>query len=236
MAFNHGSQARALCNGYDLSAYLKSVSIAGTNDMADTTALSDTAKSYIGGLHDATLTAEGMFDPTAGRSDTVLQAALDNAAAIWTHFPAGTAIGARGRGLEGFDTSYDITTAVDDAALVTAEAQSSTGPEGVAVHRSGGTVTGGGTATAQDNTASSANGGVAFLQALSLNGGTAVVVVQHSSDDITYTDLITFPNVTSATAPLADRVAATGTVQRYTRATWTVTGGTADFIVAFGRK
>lgn len=235
MAFSHGSAARVYVNGYDLSAYLKSVSFSGVNDVADVSALSNTAKAYLAGLQDATLTAEGMFDPTAGRTEDLLRTTLGGTC-TWTHFPAGTALAARAVGLYGTDTSYEISTSVDDAAMVTAEAQSSTGRDAMTVHRSGGTVTGGGTATAQNNTSGTNNGGVAYLQCISLNGGTATVKVQHSSDDITYSDLITFTNVTASLDPLAERATSSGTVHQYTRATWTVTGGTADFIVAFGRK
>jgi len=63
--------------------------------------------------------------------------------------------------------------------------------------------------------------------------GTVTVKVQHSSDNLTYADLITFSNVTAAGA---QRATVTGTVNRYTRVTYTATSGTATFVVGFGRS
>lgn len=235
MAFTHGSKARALFSGYDLSPYLTGVQTSGTNDVAEVTALSNEAKAYIAGLSDATMTLDGLLDPGDGRSEQRFLAALGGTVQA-THFPAGTAIAARGIGLEGIGTSDEIGTDTESAAKIMGEIQSKTGAEPVTVHRSGGTVTGGGTATVQDNAAGTGAGGHAYLQALSINGGTAVVKVQHSADNVTFTDLATFADVTALNAPKGQRVATSGTVHRYTRATWTATGGTADFIVAFGRK
>lgn len=235
MAFSHGSKARAIFSGVDLSAYLNSVNVQGTGQAADVTALSNTAKAYISGIQDATLTAEGFLDSAASASEQELLAALGGTVQV-THFIAGTAVADRGYGLEGVGTTHQPATDTESAAKLSAEVQSSTGAEPVTVHQSGGSVTGGGTAAVQDNTAASTNGGVGYLQALGCNGGTAAVKVQHSTDNITFVDLITFSDVTSITAPVGERVASAGTVRQYTRATWTVTGGTADFIVAFGRK
>ena len=66
--------------------------------------------------------------------------------------------------------------------------------------------------------------GAAGIQAVSAYSGFTGVVgkIQHSADNSTWADLITFTNVTSA--PTAERVTAAGTVNRYTRHVGTVTG------------
>ena len=89
-----------------------------------------------------------------------------------------------------------------------------------------------------DNAASSANGGAGVLQVTAFSGLTsAVIKVQHSTDNFSgsIVDLITFATVTSA--PTAERIAVAGTVNRYTRYTLDVTGtGSITFLVGFARN
>ena len=59
------------------------------------------------------------------------------------------------------------------------------------------------------------------------------IKVQHSADNVTYADLLTFTDLTAAGG---QRGAATGTVNRYTRLVYTATAGTATFVVGFGRN
>lgn len=86
-----------------------------------------------------------------------------------------------------------------------------------------------------DNLASSAAGGVGYLQVSQLAGITGFVgVIEHSTDNAVWVTLITFANVTSA--PTAQRIAVAGTVNRYTRFVGDVTGaGTVTPFVGFAR-
>ena len=68
--------------------------------------------------------------------------------------------------------------------------------------------------TAVDNGASSSGGGTGIISVESLASGTATIKVQHSSDDITFADLLTFTNVTGRTS---ERVSGGTTVNRYVR-------------------
>lgn len=72
-----------------------------------------------------------------------------------------------------------------------------------------------------DNGASSANGGVGFLQVSGFAGPNAITVkIRHSADGVTLTDLITFTVVSGA--QIAQRVVVAGTVQRQL---WVETSG-----------
>lgn len=106
---------------------------------------------------------------------------------------------------------------------------------GVILHGLGAETAAGNTsATDVDNAASSANGGAAYLQltALTLGGFTNVIVkVQESVDNITYVDLATFTAVTAA--PAAQRIAVTGTVDRYLDVAWSFTGSGSGESVTF---
>ena len=63
-----------------------------------------------------------------------------------------------------------------------------------------------------------------------------VVTIRDSPDDVTYANLLSF---TALTAQGAERVTVAGTIDRYTAAEWSWTGGasgsTATFMVGFAR-
>ena len=99
------------------------------------------------------------------------------------------------------------------------------------------TVTANGQQSSVDNTASSANGGVGFLHILGLSAGDTITVkIQHSSNNSTWADLITFTMNGSVIG--AERIAVAGTINRYVRASYTVTGSGISFpiVVIFVRK
>ncbi len=84
--------------------------------------------------------------------------------------------------------------------------------------------------------ASTVGGGVGYQAISAYAGLTGVVVkIQHSADNATWVDLITFANVTGA--PVAERLTVAGTVNRYTRHVGTVTGtGSITPFVGFSRS
>jgi len=76
-----------------------------------------------------------------------------------------------------------------------------------------------------DNSASSANGGTAYLQAtdLTLGGYTSITVeLEHSANDATWVTLVAFTAVTAA--PFAEAKAVAGTIDRYVQTTLTLNG------------
>jgi hypothetical protein len=87
-----------------------------------------------------------------------------------------------------------------------------------------------------DNSASSASGGAGYMQCTAGSGFTDFEgKIQHSADDSSWADLITF---TGAVAdPYAERITVTGTVNRYLRFTGNVTGtGTITIFAGFSRS
>jgi hypothetical protein len=91
--------------------------------------------------------------------------------------------------------------------------------------------------TTVDQLAGTTAGGAGYVQCTAFSGFSgAVVKVQHSTDDSSWSDLITFTTI--AAAPTAERIAlASGaTVNRYVRAMVDVTGtGSITFCVGFNR-
>jgi hypothetical protein len=59
--FVHSKNTGVYFGGYDISSYMRSVSFPATIDTAETTAFRSTAKSYVIGNTDETVTMEGMF-------------------------------------------------------------------------------------------------------------------------------------------------------------------------------
>jgi hypothetical protein len=87
--------------------------------------------------------------------------------------------------------------------------------------------------------ASTVNGGSGYLNAtiVTVGGATNIVVtIRDSADDVTYANLLSF---TALTALGAERVTVSGTINRYTAAQWSWTGGasssTATFMVGLAR-
>lgn len=87
-----------------------------------------------------------------------------------------------------------------------------------------------------DNAASSASGGVGFLQCTAASGFSAFVgTLKDSADDTTYSSLIAFAD--NVTAPFAERKEVTGTVERYIAFDGNVTGtGSITVFVGFSRS
>jgi hypothetical protein len=128
VAFSHGSKAKFWLDDSggtlrDISAYLTSAGLQRLADMAETSVLGTTAKTYIPGMTDATIPIEGNFDATI---DGYLAGVLGSETPLeWEYYPAGEPVGATKPKYSGqaFLTSYDIETGTDDKAGISGEVQ-----------------------------------------------------------------------------------------------------------------
>jgi hypothetical protein len=146
-----------------------------------------------------------------------------------------TAIGRRCTVAQVIDTSYQITGSISDAVAITAEFQADgTGVSGahrgvvlapLAAYSNGQNTTG------FDGGAASSNGIVANLHVLSA-GGSTTVKIQHSTDNSSWTDLVTF---TTGAVQFCEHKTTTGTVHRYLRVN-VVTDGLPVMVVTAARK
>jgi hypothetical protein len=131
------------------------------------------------------------------------------------------------------ETSNAVTTDIGDAAKVSLAVQSSHGSEELASLHPMQAETGVQNFTGVDNGASSALGAVGYLQ-VPVSGTSVTVKIQHSTDNITYVDLITFAAAT--TNHNFQRIKVAGTVNRYLRAIISAqTAGPSTFAVGVGR-
>jgi hypothetical protein len=248
--FIHGKSTGVFIDAYDLSAYFNSADYASSIDTAETTSFGSSAKSYITGLNDATLSLSGMYSQDAGGSDVVLNTLLGQATspAVTVVFKTGT-IGNRCIVGQAHETSYSISNPVADVSTVSADFNATAGAVADQVYGlHGGVVltTGAsilysalGNLSSVDNAASSAAGSLATLHVTTntISGGNTAIIVQHSPDNTTFADLITFTVVPASTTVGVSK-ASTGTVNRYVRVNASTLGssGSITFNVGFARN
>jgi hypothetical protein len=242
MAPVHGKNTKVYANGYDLTTFLRKLTVAGSVDTADSTTFGKQSRTKVAGLRDAKLTAEGLFSHAAGAADVddVLSAALGLDNVLWLYGAEGDAVGKRAVAMLAANTGYEVSSEVADVVSVKAEAEASGGngyEGGVFLHSGATAEAAGGNSVAVDNLAATANGLVAHVHVPDVTGAgpSLGVKVQHSTDNSTWVDLVTFTAITADYN--AQRIQTAGTVNRYLRALWTF-GGTmtaATFAVAAAR-
>ena len=128
MAFVHGKSAvfkldNSAGSLVDYSAYLDNVGFPRSVDTAETTTfgVAGSAKTYIVGLSDATVSLSGLFDATA---DGTLAAVVGQAATLsFEYGPAGSTGGFIKYTGEAIMKSYSVTAAVGDSVKASVELQ-----------------------------------------------------------------------------------------------------------------
>lgn len=241
MAFIHGKSAQVLHGEHNLSSFLNDASASADVEVAETTSFGSSAKTYLVGLKDGTVSASGMFDGAADATDEVLSASIgsDTLAPVTIGYD-GTTLGNRVTILQAKTTSYEVSTPVGDVVAVSYSAQADGGlDQGVSLAALA-SVSATTTGSSHDNSASTANGGVAQLHVTANSrSADATIKVQHSADNSTFADLATF-TVVATTVTTSERVivASGTTVNRYLRAVNTLASGTGSitYQVSFARR
>lgn len=239
MAFRHGKNTVLFYNGADLTSYFNEASVSQDVETAETTAFGQDAKTYITGLKDGTISGSGMFDGDSQAIDVTLSSVIGaEADDVVTVSMDGPTVGNATHSLLARETSYEVTSPVGDVVSANLEAQADGGVERgifLAVRTSTGTS---GNGASQDNGAATSAGGSGYLHVTSnTHDASSTFKVQHSTDNVSFVDLITFSAV-SASATSGQRVAVTGSVYRYVRASHAPGGssGSVTYTMAFSRK
>jgi len=128
MAFVHGKSAVFKIDDSggtlrDISAYLNDVSMPRDIETAETTTfgVAGSAKTYIVGLTDATISVSGLFDATA---DGYLAGIVGNSSTVsFEYGPEGSASGKIKYTGECIMTSYDVSASVGDSVQASADFQ-----------------------------------------------------------------------------------------------------------------
>lgn len=240
MAFVAGRSTKVLCDGYDVSAYLRSVTLSLSWDLTETTTFGNAGKTRIATLNDASLSASGLWDPT---QDGIAAAALSGVASSVVSFmpTGGASVGDRAWVLAAATTSYEPASEVGGAVAFDWSAESRARVAVGAVLHPLGEDTNTTTGSSRDDSAATSTGWVAALHVTAVDGGSWVVKLQDSADDSSWSD-VSGGALTAATGATGERIAsssATATLRRYVRYVATRTGGSAGdgitFALAYAR-
>jgi hypothetical protein len=239
MAVSHGKSAALLADEYDLTGYGQYVTLESSVDIHDATVFGVSYKVKATGLKHATLAGDLLWDGATGAShDALADAFGQTTPVIHSFFPQGYAVGSFAALLYTSANRFDVKVVIEDINKCSFGCDASEDGFDVGVgHHALGAETATANGTAVDNAASTANGGVGVLHVTAISGGITITAkIQHSSNNSTWADLITFSGVTAVGAQRTEVVAGT-TVNRYTRTIWTISGtGSATFVSAFARR
>jgi hypothetical protein len=237
--FRHGKKTAVLLNGTDMSPFLNEATTTTEIETAETTTFGDQDKTYILGLTDGTISTSGLFDSTAGASNAVLSGLIADEDNTFTVLPSGVAAGNPAVIANGQMTSYEVSSPVGDVISISAEVQADGGLlHGVALTGLVNTGSASATTTGINNGSSTANGGLFNLHVTANNhDGAATLKVQHSSDNVSYVDLVTFTAV-SASVTAGESITSTGTVNQYLRTLSTLAGasGSVTYNISAARR
>jgi hypothetical protein len=232
MPFVSATKSRVLAGTLSASCYSRGFSLSSGVDMLDVSTLCDDAKAFIPGQESSTASFTLIYDE-AQAAHAGTWATAGNLPV--TFLPGGAAVGDAAFLIDSIRTDYSTTTSVTGTvdASITTQTTGDTG-YGVCVAALA-AITTDTNGTAVDNAASSTNGGVAHLHVTAFAGLTSdVITIEHSTNNSTWATLATFTTVTAATT---QRLAVTGTVNRYLRVVDDVTGtGSCTRLVAFARR
>lgn len=239
MSFVHSKQSRVMVNDQHLSGSLSGYSLGYSRTMGESTSLLDDGARWVPGLMNGSLSLNGRFESGMGSiHETILSTEGANDGLLLTALPDGFTVGKPAYIAVTDLSSYAVDASVSEVVNLTAEAQSDNGVDwGVSLHPHT-AETAGGSGSSVDHGSSTSNGAVATLHVTAVSGTspTLDVTIQHSPDNSTWADLVSF---SQATAPSSERVAVSGSVDRYVRESRTI-GGTNTpsftYAVAFARR
>ncbi len=248
MSVPHGSSAALLFDGYILTSFAKNAKAEPTQDVHDSTVFGQAARTKLPGLKHGTFSAEMFFDNTTVTGSWAIvqgkyaaQSPGTNAPATISFAPQGFSLGSQVSMMYAATISVVPKSIVDDLTMLTLSAESSEDAVdlGVSLHALT-AETGSGNGTSVDGAAATTNGGVGALHVTALAGAapSVVIKVQHSTDDSTWVDLITWSATTAANTTQRTEVAAGTTIRRYLRIVCTFGGTTTSitFNVNFARR
>jgi len=231
--------------GFDISTDASTVSQAGyTQEVLDTTGINVSATERVAGRVDAMLDINGWFDAGSEKSHAAYLSSnkLPTTDRAVTYL-LGTAIGEPSIFLNTKQQNYNVVNQPGNALAANASFASTASVSGfdginfgVMLDAGATTYTSTTNGTTVDQSASSAAGSVACLQFVSgASVSSLVAKIQHSSDGGSWSDIITFSTI-SANTPTAEIVSMEGTVNRYVRVQYTLSGTNAKCQMSFHRK
>lgn len=220
MAFKHGSDASILLDGVDVSAYFHAAEFGAEVDAAETTTFGANWKTFIPGLAGSNYDFDGYFDPTW---NDVWDNIGDAPGAVLTVGPSGTALGDKVRLIKVLTSAYGETAEIGGVVefMWGVMADGVVGFGEVIAARAA--ITGDGNGSSYDHTAQTTTGGIAHLHVFSVSASDSIdVTIEDSSTGSS--GWATIGTFATKSAAGAERIVIAGTIKRYVRAVYDVTG------------
>jgi hypothetical protein len=241
MANRHGKDTKVILGKYDLSAYLNEATPSMSLETAETSTFGASAKTYIMGQNDGTVSFKGLFDGDATAISAIFEDVINNdlTPPFTLAYDGGFAFtgspNVYGRSCTiglGKQTSYEISAPVSDVVSLSGDFQVTGGlRQGVIVAGGRAITTTPDNTGGVDGTAASTLGYTANLHVTANTRSTSTTIkLQHSTDNSTWVDLATFTAVSASTIT-SEQLTGSGTVNRYLRANTVLTAGTGSITI-----
>ena len=232
MAFIAGKNSDVLFGAFDLTSYFNSFSFSKETNAISTTMFGDDNESYISGIDTASLDLTGLFDGGTDANDEELTNAFGvTTATPLSIFQNGTTAGQPCVLLDSKIQNYTIDSSVSEAVGISSNFTGNDFGRGLSLYALTNTSATANT-TAVDFGSSTTFGGQAFLHCTAHSSANIAVKLQSSADNASFAD-VTAGGFTAITGTTSERIAPTGTINRYVRLVITVTSGSATFQVSF---
>jgi hypothetical protein len=237
MAFVPGYKSRLLLGDFSLSAYITDVTAPMDVEMLDVTTMADApVRKFIPGRPGGTFSTKGFLDPDGTSNAQYDQINTWSGNEPITYGPNGLALGAETWLVDALKTTATTGAALSSPVSFDLAAQCTglVDINGVSLHDLT-AETADGNGTGVDGGASSTGGAVAHLHSTAFSGLTGnIVIVEDSANNSLFATIGTFTTVAGLTS---QRLVIAGTVRRYVRCSWDVTGtGSNTFAVAIARR
>ena len=228
MAKRHGRDSVVYLDGFEVSGDSNSVEPQIEVDAADVLCFGDASHSFVLGADGGRIAHAGFYNDLATTGIHAVLSARKGSAVVY-----GVAFGPEVQGAYGFAgtarlATYQVGAPVGGAVALANQLTPMGGVDPVVVHQPKANLTG--TTTPQDHGAASSGGLRAYLQTLSVLGGTPQVVVYHGTANGSWTALGSF---TAQAARAAELLVAAGNVNRWLMGS--VQNGSANVWLAYRR-
>ena len=239
MAKKSGLGQQIFVHGYDLSGDVATIDNAGSpRNLLDITAINASATERLVGLSDGNISFSSWFnDSTEQEHDALSGLVTTDRIVTWAF---GATRGDVAACLVAKQLNYDGSRGTDGSLSFSVDTQA----DGISLDWCNTLTTGkethssAGSSTSRDDGAGTTAGMVAYLEITDCDSGTPTVTIQESSDNGSsdaWVNVLSFSAVGYASAPTAERVTSSGTVERYLRITTTGTFSNLDFCVSTRR-
>lgn len=235
----HANNTTVLYDDKALQAYLKTAAPNSSVAMYDATTLADSSVVFQPGLRNTQFVLSGLFDEQTGAGtllEDITSRLGSSTATATTISPAGFGIGNAAWLLPALTVDYQLSSTVSDLVPFTLTLGAGAGAGLGSCLTDLAALTATGNAASQDNGAGTSNGAVANLHVTDVSGSTPsmTMIIQHSTNNSTWTTLGSFSVASTAGS---QTLQISGTVNRYVRASYTISGSTPSFttLVALSR-